>query len=48
MKSSKVNRRKFIQYSAALSSSVVLSPVVSHAAFAKSDLQRDLYWYHSH
>ena len=26
MKSSKVNRRKFIQYSAALSSSIVLSP----------------------
>ena len=28
MKSSKVNRRKFIHYSAALTSSVVLAPVV--------------------
>ena len=45
MKSSKVNRRKFIKYAASLSSSVVLSPIVSHDAFGKSDLQRDLYWY---
>ena len=45
MESPKINRRKFIQYSAAASSSVVLSPIVSHDAFGKSDLQRDLYWY---
>jgi len=45
MKSSKVNRRKFIQYSAALSSVVALSPILSHATLAKTNLQRDIYWY---
>jgi hypothetical protein len=45
MESSKVNRRKFIQYSAAVSSSLAFSPVVHEPAFAKDNLQRELYWY---
>ena len=45
MESPKVNRRKFIHYSAAVSSSIVLSPVLHEPAFAKDNLQRELYWY---
>src|SRR5688572_29173624 len=44
MESPKLNRRKFIQYSAAVSSSVVLSPVYG-PAFASDNSQRELYWY---
>ena len=44
MESPKLNRRKFIQYSAAVSSSVVFSPAYG-PAFANDNLQRELYWY---
>ena len=40
-----VNRRKFIKYSAAVSSSIALSPVLYGPAFAEENLQRELHWY---
>ena len=45
MESPKVNRRKFIKYSAAVSSTIAFSPVPYGPAFAKDNLQRELYWY---
>ena len=45
MKPPKVNRRKFIQYTAALGSSMALSSAYNPTVANTNNLQRDLYWY---
>src|SRR5688572_17945466 len=45
MKTSKLNRRRFIQYSVVVGSSVVLPSSLYHPAFAHNKLQKELNWY---
>src|SRR5688572_16197743 len=45
MSSSNLNRRKFIQYTAAVSSGLVLSPIIPTYGTRKPDVQRSAYWY---
>ena len=46
MKPTKINRRKFIQYTAAISGGVSLSPILRYpAATQQRDSQPQLYWY---
>jgi hypothetical protein len=45
MASAKLNRRKFIRYTAAIGGGVALSPVLHIPSVAKGNTQRDIYWY---
>jgi hypothetical protein len=45
MASAKLNRRKFIRYTAAIGGGVALSPVLHIPSVAKGSTQRDIYWY---